>query len=192
MDDVVVMLRTMVYRLWYQYMLGRCEFGRGVRIEGALRCHGPGKIIIGPQTVIARDFWLDRPVIIATHSRDARVRIGHGVLMRGTAIGCFRHVVIEDGVWIEDAHIIDSDFHAIEPEARLQAATPDVSPVLLKRNSYVGLAALLMKGVELGESSSVSAGCCLRMKRIPKASAVRGFPAKAYQVQDPSLGVKIR
>lgn len=178
MEQLLVLLRTMVYRLWYQHILRRCQFGPGVRFYGSFRCIGPGKVVVGGHVFFMRDFWQARPVIITTHSKHARVWIGEHAVLRGTAIGCLHQIVIEHAVCLEDAHVIDTDFHAVDPEQRFVASAAQVSPVVIRSGSYVGTAAIVMKGVELGRGSQLLSGSCIRMKSIPEQRCVLGFPPR--------------
>ena len=86
--------------------------------------------------------------------------------------------------------IADSDFHPIDPaQRRIDAmalapfmegrpARPVVgtSPVIIKDNVWVGMNAVILKGVTIGENSIVAAGAVVT-KSVPANVIVAGNPA---------------
>jgi acetyltransferase-like isoleucine patch superfamily enzyme len=86
--------------------------------------------------------------------------------------------------------IADSDFHPIEPAARMQDALalapyyegrPErpalkTAPVRIRDNVWVGMGAVILKGVEIGENSVVAAGAIVT-RSVPANVVVAGNPA---------------
>ena len=86
--------------------------------------------------------------------------------------------------------IADSDFHPLEPAQRLidaQALAPffkdrparpklKTAPVRIADNVWVGMNAVILKGVTIGENSIVAAGSVVT-KSIPPNTVVAGNPA---------------
>ncbi|PYK92462.1 MAG: acyltransferase [Verrucomicrobia bacterium] len=86
--------------------------------------------------------------------------------------------------------IADSDFHPLEPAQRLidaQALAPffkdrparpklETAPVRIADNVWVGMNAVILKGVTIGENSIVAAGSVVT-KSIPPNTVVAGNPA---------------
>ena len=86
--------------------------------------------------------------------------------------------------------IADSDFHPLDPAQRLQDAlalapyyekrperpTLKTAPVRIRNNVWVGMGAVILKGVEIGENSVVAAGAIVT-KSVPANVVVAGNPA---------------
>ncbi|PYL65363.1 MAG: acyltransferase [Verrucomicrobia bacterium] len=86
--------------------------------------------------------------------------------------------------------IADSDFHPLEPTQRLidaQALAPffkdrparpklKTAPVRIADNVWIGMNAVILKGVTIGENSVVAAGSVVT-KSIPTNTVVAGNPA---------------
>ncbi len=86
--------------------------------------------------------------------------------------------------------IADSDFHPLDPEARRQdalALAPYYSkqpprpairtkPVRIADNVWIGMGAVILKGVTIGENSVVAAGAIVT-KDVPPNCVVAGNPA---------------
>jgi acetyltransferase-like isoleucine patch superfamily enzyme len=86
--------------------------------------------------------------------------------------------------------IADSDFHPLDPAQRLQDAlalapyyekrpprpTLRTAPVRIRDNVWIGMGAVILKGVEIGENSVVAAGAIVT-KSVPANVVVAGNPA---------------
>jgi len=86
--------------------------------------------------------------------------------------------------------IADSDFHPLEPAQRLidaQALAPfykdrpprpklETRPVKIGNNVWIGMHAIILKGVTIGENSVVAAGAVVT-KSVPANAVVAGNPA---------------
>ena len=90
--------------------------------------------------------------------------------------------------------IADSDFHPIDPAQRridAMALAPfaenrpprppiGTAPVIIKDNVWVGMGAVILKGVTIGENSIVAAGAVVT-KNVPPNTIVAGNPAQVVK-----------
>lgn len=121
----------------------------------------------------------NRPVIISTRRRGARITIGDDFGMTGGSLVCDQRISIGDRVWVgANAIITDTDFHPLDPKKRqalpLAAKT---APVTIEDDVFVGMSALILKGVTIGAGSVVAAGCVVA-RDVPPRTVVAGNPAR--------------
>lgn len=107
------------------------------------------------------------------------------LIMAEERIDIGSHCLISWGVGIAD-----SDFHPLEPAQRLvdaQALAPffkdrpprpklRTAPVKIGDNVWIGMNAMILKGVTIGDNSVVAAGAIVN-KRVPANTIVAGNPA---------------
>lgn len=143
-------------------------FGNHVSVYAgcSFAVHGDGKCVVG-------DFTLLNGAIVMA---EELVEIGS-------------HCLISWGVGIAD-----SDFHPLEPAQRLidsQALAPffknrpprpklKTAPVKIGDNVWIGMNAVILKGVIIGDNSVVAAGAVVT-KSIPANTIAAGNPAVAVK-----------
>lgn len=76
-----------------------------------------------------------------------------------------------------DVMIVDSDFHPVDPELRLDKAGPATAPVAIADNVFIGARAVILKGVTIREGAVIAAGAVVTRDVGPREIAV-GNPAK--------------
>lgn len=170
--------RAFYYRLFYQYLRRRAVFAPGVKFLCPLHLQGPGKVRFGAGCAVDYDVWGEMPTVIVTHMPSAEVIIGAGVLLRGTTIGCTQMVEIGDGCIVENANIMDADFHHPDPAYRSGPTYGNQAPVRIGAGTYIGLRAVIMRGTELGEGVTLSHVTIIGARRVPARVKLSGFPAR--------------
>jgi acetyltransferase-like isoleucine patch superfamily enzyme len=107
--------------------------------------------------------------ISITVGREARLMIGNNVGMNsGTTIGCSHSITIEDDVSIGGGvHIFDTNFHEVCPGDPVTHR-----PVVLKRNCWIGVNAIIHQGVTIGENAVIGAGCVIT-EDVPAYTVMR-------------------
>jgi acetyltransferase-like isoleucine patch superfamily enzyme len=85
------------------------------------------------------------------------------------------YIYIEDGVNLHTECMIIAHFNPPKRYKGLFEAA--ASPVLLKKGAIIGIRAVIMPGVTVGEYAMVTAGSVV-MKNVPAFTMVQGNPAK--------------
>ncbi|MHA3773527.1 acyltransferase [Verrucomicrobiota bacterium sgz303538] len=117
-------------------------------------------------------------------------KVGDFTLLNGALIMAEERVEIGSHVLISwNVGIADSDFHPIDPAQRMQdtlALAPyykdrperpklKTAPVIIKDNVWIGMGAVILKGVTIGENSVIAAGAIVT-KDVPPNVVVAGNP----------------
>ena len=119
------------------------------------------------------------------------VEIGNDSTLVGAIFMCAEHITVGNDVTISyHVTIADSDFHPIDPELRKQDAIANrpsgdrrqrpklVSrPVVIEDNVWIGIGAMILKGVRIGKGARIAAGSVVTSD-VPAGSLVAGNPAR--------------
>ena len=125
------------------------------------------------------------PVRLRTYAPTARIELAEGVQLSGTAITARSCAISigKDTMVGPNCVITDSDFHAHWP-----AETRHVEPafeldrgVSIGANVWIGMNALILKGVTIGDGAIVAAGSVV-VRDVPPKAVVAGVPAKVVKV----------
>jgi acetyltransferase-like isoleucine patch superfamily enzyme len=119
------------------------------------------------------------------------VTIGDFTLLNGALLMAEERIEIGSHCLVSwNVGIADSDFHPLEPAQRLidaRALAPYLenrpprpklrtAPVIISENVWIGMNAVILKGVTVGENSVVAAGAVVT-KSVPPNCVVAGNPA---------------
>lgn len=109
-------------------------------------------------------------------NQDAVLDLGSGYINADTKIDCFNHIIIGNDVAIAEGVLIrDSDNHRIVP-----GDSPVSQPIRIGDHVWIGLRAIILKGVTIGTGSIVAAGA-LVTRDVPENCLVGGVPAKVIK-----------
>jgi len=123
--------------------------------------------------------------------REGSCSIGDFTLLNGALVMAEERIEIGSHCLVSwNVGIADSDFHPLEPAQRLVDAEalapfyekrpprPEIAtrPVKISDNVWIGMNAVILKGVTIGENSVVAAGAVVS-KSIPPNVVVAGNPA---------------
>lgn len=126
----------------------------------------------------------------------ATCTVGDYTLLNGALVMAEERIEIGSYCLISwNVGIADSDFHPIDSaQRRLDALAlspylkdrperPKIgtAPVIIKDNVWIGMGAVILKGVTIGENSVVAAGAIVT-KNVPPNVIVAGNPAKVVKV----------
>jgi acetyltransferase-like isoleucine patch superfamily enzyme len=178
---------------WTQPIPPSVEFGEGFYCESAqifrfLRSTKPRAVVIGKHV----SCYAGCSFAVGDN---ANVTIGDFTLLNGALIMAEDKIDIGSHCLVSwNVGIADSDFHPLEPAQRLidaQALAPyfkdrpprpklKTAPVIIEDNVWIGMNAVILKGVTIGENSVVAAGSVVT-KSVPPNTVVAGNPAVAVK-----------
>jgi acetyltransferase-like isoleucine patch superfamily enzyme len=144
----------------------KCLFGRGVRIER------PWLAEIGERCVLQPDVWLN---IVSDR---ARLQIGHHTFLgRGVAIEVSMRVEIGCGGLIAPGVYITDHHHGVARGQPMFEQPCVAAPVRIGDDVWIGVGAVILPGVEIGDGAIVAAGAVVN-KSVPACAIVGGVPAR--------------
>jgi acetyltransferase-like isoleucine patch superfamily enzyme len=164
----------------------RFEFERPPAVYGwpVLSCVHGARVFIGAGlTLISEDVFSEVGVshacVIRALRPGARMEIGADVGMSGATVCCAESVRIGNRVMLgADCVVADTDFHAIHSVPR-RHVTENIatSPVVVEDDVFVGMRAIILKGVTVGRGAVVGANSVVTHD-VPGYAIVAGSPAR--------------
>src|SRR5437773_12230059 len=182
---------------WTQPIPANVEFGEGFYCESAqifrhLRSKNPHAVVIGRHVSCYAGCSF-------SVGDNGQCSIGDFTLLNGAFIMAEERIAIGSHCLVSwNVGIADSDFHPLQPAQRridAQALAPyfndrparhklKTAPVKIADNVWIGMNAVILKGVTIGENSVVAAGTVVT-KIVEPNTVVAGNPAlvvKQFQV----------
>lgn len=83
-------------------------------------------------------------------------------------------IIIEEGVMIAPRVSLTTDGHPTTPQHRRELVGAGIT---IRKNAWIGLGAIILPGVTVGENSVVAAGAVVN-KEVPPNTVVGGIPAR--------------
>lgn len=160
----------------------RWYFRNAERLGGRVRVFGDPKVVNNGTLRIGDNVRLCSEPVRTELGIDtgATMEIGsHTFINYGSSIGATLRVVIGSHCNI-GSHVIimDNDFHRLEPERRNER--PESAPVILEDNVWLGVRAVVLRGVTIGAGSVIAAGSVV-VKDVPPRCLAGGVPAKVIR-----------
>jgi acetyltransferase-like isoleucine patch superfamily enzyme len=144
---------------------------RGSRIEIGDNCSfnsAKNSLLIG----------LLRPCTFVTLKQDSEIVLGNNVGISGGILIAASKIEIGNNVMIgANCTILDTDFHHTDPQRKLTNSPLPSRPVIIKGNVFVGANCIILKGVTIGQNSTICAGSVI-INDIPDNSIAAGNPCK--------------
>lgn len=124
------------------------------------------------------------------HFEEGRITIGNACLMSpGVRVSASDSITLGDGVMLANGvYLTDSDWHGLYDRIDRD---PEVRPIVLADNVWVGDHAVVLKGVTIGENSVVAANAVVT-KDVPANVVVAGNPAQVVKTLDPDAPKRTR
>ncbi len=125
---------------------------------------------------------------------DGFVQIGDDSVLVGPVFMCAESILVGNRVILSyNVTIADSDFHPHDPELRIQDAIANAPsgdrsrrpglvsrPVVIEDDAWVGIGAIILKGVRVGAGARIGAGSVVT-RDVPPGCIVEGNPGKVVQ-----------
>jgi acetyltransferase-like isoleucine patch superfamily enzyme len=161
-------------------------WGPGWKLYGLpiLQIHRESRVRIGSRLQLrswrrSNPLGPHHPCILCTWQAGAELVIGDDFGMTGGSIVCAERVTIGNRVFVGcNATITDTDFHPLSPQARsAQPQSGTSAPILIDDDVFIGMHALVLKGVHLGAGCVVGAGSVVT-RDVPAGAVAAGNPAR--------------
>jgi acetyltransferase-like isoleucine patch superfamily enzyme len=160
-------------------------FGEGSVIAPPCRVSLPEAISIGSWVVIHEHAWIS--VVDAVPGYRPKLTIGDGThIDRLCHIACVGEIEIGSHVLMGERVLIGDTYHRYDDPERPIIEQPMAVPqkVTIAEGCHVGLGALIMPGVTIGEHAYLGAGAVVT-RDVPARTVVVGNPARAIRRYDP-------
>jgi acetyltransferase-like isoleucine patch superfamily enzyme len=184
--------RVLVPLVRLQFATSGIHYGEGWRILGMpiLQRHRQSSIRIGDYFEMrswyrSNPLIPNHPVVLATRKADAEIIIGNHCGFTGSVIVAAQRVQIGDRVLLgANVVVMDTDFHPLHPDQRrVDTMNANHAPVIIEDDVFIGMNAMILKGVRIGAGSTIGAGSVVA-KDIPPRSLAAGNPARVIRSLD--------
>ena len=170
-----VLLFKRIWGIFWRVILGKwflrnCKTGSLCTTRGIPRIDANGEIILGNRVKI----WSHIHKTQLSAGGKGKLIIGDNTFINvGTIISAHFQIKIGKNVQIAPGVIMmDSDFHGVED----RDAEVIPTPITIADNVWLATRVLVLKGVTIGEGSTIAAGAVVT-KDIPPYSLAAGIPA---------------
>jgi acetyltransferase-like isoleucine patch superfamily enzyme len=159
---------------------GRLELAPTARLRVRVMFRGSGSVAVAEHATLGdRDAGLaGAPIWLSARHRGSEVWIGrHTRLANGVELTALQRIAVGDGCLIgAGVRMVDGDFHGIEPDERSSEGAK--AAVDVGERVWVGMGAIVLKGVRIGDGAVVGAGAVVT-KDVPAGAVAVGNPAAA-------------
>lgn len=161
-------------------------FGSGLSVLGwpVLRCAAGARVSVGSRFVMISDsafsaVGVSQPCLINAMEPGAVIQIGDDVGISGASICSACSVSIGNRVMLgADTVITDTDFHPVGAVVRRGVREGvKTAPVVIEDDVFIGMRAIVLKGVTIGKGAVVGAGSVV-VSDVPAYSIAAGHPAR--------------
>jgi acetyltransferase-like isoleucine patch superfamily enzyme len=116
-------------------------------------------------------------------NEDALIEIGDNTRINGASIHATERISIGRNCLIAaNVTILDSDGHGLLPAERA-LVNPVSKPIIIEDNVWIGINAIVLKGVRIGQNSVIGAGSVVT-RDVPPNCVVAGNPAQVIRSLD--------
>jgi acetyltransferase-like isoleucine patch superfamily enzyme len=159
-------------------------FGTNTWVVAPARVTTPSRIFLGDDVTILEHAFLS--VVAAVPGTVPTLRIGDGTRIgRFAHIACVGDIEIGPQVLTSERVFIGDTYHGYEDPTRPVIAQPMAPPlpVRIERGAFLGIGAVVLMGVTVGEHAYVAAGAVVT-DDVPPRTLVVGNPARPVRRWD--------
>ncbi|MBI2500544.1 MAG: acyltransferase [Deltaproteobacteria bacterium] len=165
----------------YSFLIKRkfCSFGRLSRIEFPSAMNFPSSMMIGDRVLVREHAYFN----CAPSGKGPTLVIGNGSYIgRFSHFNAYESVILEEDVLISDrVFISDAHHNYSDPEKPIiRQGLTRAQPVRLKQGCWIGVGAVIMPGVTIGQNAIVAANAVVT-RDLPDNMIARGIPARNYE-----------
>lgn len=170
-----------------QFFLAGVSWPAGAQVFGSpiIQRHRRSRIELGENISLrssprSNPLSPPHPVVLSTREPGSKIIIGRDCGLTGATVVAAESITIGDRVLVgSGATITDTDFHPLSPESRKQDINDGrKKPVIIENDVFIGMNAIILKGVRLGAGCVVGAGSVVS-RDVPARAIVAGNPARA-------------
>ena len=157
-------------------------FGKGSVIVPPARVSAPECIFVGDDVAVLEHAWLS--VVRAFDDVTPRLTLGNGTRIgRFASIGCVGSITFHEQVLTADFLFVGDSYHRYDilDEPVLTQPMTRPKPVEIGPGAFLGIRAVVLAGVTIGEHAYVGAGAVVT-KDVPDYAVVAGNPAEVVRV----------
>ncbi len=178
MRDFLALLRGRVFLFVCRLKGMNVKIGRGLKIYKRASISGPGRIEIGENCVMAGiPGDSSQHVCLETLNPDSVLQIGDDASLYAARIAAKFRIVVGNDVLIEEAGIMDTDYHSISRDRGTPVENADKCRVTVGNRVCMGARSSILKGTTIGDDVIIAPGSIVTMSVKP-GSVVAGNPAK--------------
>lgn len=156
---------------------GKLSMGDSIRFDHSVKYQGCGLLEIQDDVILGVRFAGSpcAPILLQPRESNSIIHIGSNTtIVNGSELISKQLISIGEKCMIgPGSKFIDSDFHGIEPNERLNEGKS--GPIIIENNVWIGSEVMVLKGVTIGRDAVIGARCVVR-KNVPPGSIVIGNP----------------
>jgi len=182
MKEMMALVRGKLFSLKCRLFRKNIVIGRNLRIYGRLYIVAAGKVTLGDNCRIRGMVGSPHKfVCIEAIAPEAQIRIGNNAELCAARIMAKFGITIGDDVIVEDASILDTDFHSLD-RSRVTPKDENADRCRIRIGSRVGIGALsfITKGVEIGDDVFVAPSAVVN-KSIRPGHVAYGNPVMSVE-----------
>jgi acetyltransferase-like isoleucine patch superfamily enzyme len=179
MKDFLALLRGRILFILCRLRGMNITIGQGLRIYKRVSISGPGRIEIGKNCVMAGIRGdSSQYVCLETLNSSSVIQIGDNASLYAARIAAKFRIVVGNDVLIEEAGMMDTDYHTIAKNRETPASeNEDKCRVTVGNRVCMGARSSILKGTTIGDDVIIAPGSIVTMSVKP-GSTVAGNPAR--------------
>ena len=181
MRELLALLRGRIFLTLCRLKGMNVKIGRGLKIYKRVSISGTGRIEIGENCIMAGiPGDSSQYVCLETLNPTAAIQIGDNASLYAARIAAKFRIVVGNNVLIEEAGIMDTDYHSIAKDRATPAGEKEEKcRVTVGNRVCMGSRSSILKGTTIGDDVIIAPGSIVTMSVKP-GSMVAGNPAKIF------------